>query len=239
MTFETDAGQTYQIVMNASPETDPLVADLIFTPSPTNDYFSNRVVLAGSSFTVNTPIVGARLEPGEPTHSPYFGPRSVWYTWTAPASGNVTASSQFSGGTAVVEVYTGDTLSTLTQIPTSWNPMIFHVDAGVNYQIAVGEFYGNTDDLHVDFNLSPDATAAVYRLSMSVQPSVALRIALEGEQIKVAWPASATGILESTTDLTSPDSWQPVQAEVMVKGDESTVTLPHAPEGMFFRLHGE
>jgi hypothetical protein len=71
-----------------------------------------------------------------------------------------------------------------------------------------------------------------------MQPA-AFRISLQGQQIKVTWPATATGRLESTTNLTSPDSWEPVQAEVVVEGDENTVTLPNASERMFFRLRGE
>lgn len=140
MQFETQPGQTYQIMMDNSQEINPLTATLTFTPAPTNDYFIDRVPLEGSVFTVTTPILGAGLETNEPPHQERFGMRSVWYQWTAPASGNVMVTSLSTFPMAIVDVYQGDSFETLQSLNVGWNPQTFYAQAGVTYYIAVGGF---------------------------------------------------------------------------------------------------
>ncbi len=66
--------------------------NLGFTPAPPNDDFINRIKLSGSRFSINVSNAGATKELGEPDHSGNPGGSSVWYSWTAPASGRVTLS---------------------------------------------------------------------------------------------------------------------------------------------------
>jgi len=61
-----------------------------FTPAPANDDFSKRHRLTGSRITTAASNAGATKEPGEPDHLGNPGGSSVWYSWTAPASGRVT-----------------------------------------------------------------------------------------------------------------------------------------------------
>ncbi len=62
---------------------------------PTNDYFTNAAVLIGNSGTTNGDNTLATLEPCEavnlntPLYSPDTQTNSVWFKWTAPASGSV------------------------------------------------------------------------------------------------------------------------------------------------------
>ena len=65
---------------------------LQFTPAPKNDDFVNRIKLSGSRVFTNASNAGATKELGEPNHSGNSGGSSVWYSWTAPASGRVTLS---------------------------------------------------------------------------------------------------------------------------------------------------
>jgi hypothetical protein len=65
---------------------------LQFTAAPTNDSFANRTKLTGSRTRVNANNSGATTEPGEPEKTGNPGGSSIWYTWTAPASGRVTLS---------------------------------------------------------------------------------------------------------------------------------------------------
>jgi len=65
---------------------------LEFTPAPPNDDFVNRLKLSGSRISTNSSNAGATREPGEPDHPGNPGGSSVWYSWTAPASGRVTLS---------------------------------------------------------------------------------------------------------------------------------------------------
>ena len=66
--------------------------NLQFTPAPNNDDFANSIKLSGSRFSINVSNAGATKELGEPDHLGNSGGSSVWYTWTAPASGRVTLS---------------------------------------------------------------------------------------------------------------------------------------------------
>jgi hypothetical protein len=65
---------------------------LQFTPAPTNDDFERRVTLKGSRLNFVTSNAGATKQSGEPDHLGNPGGSSVWFSWTAPASGRVTLS---------------------------------------------------------------------------------------------------------------------------------------------------
>jgi len=85
------------------PPGGPFTLNLQFTPAPANDNFSHRTQLNGFRITTHASNAGATKEPGEPDHLGNPGGSSVWYTWTAPASGRVTLS------TNVVPPYTAPT----------------------------------------------------------------------------------------------------------------------------------
>jgi hypothetical protein len=65
---------------------------LQFTPAPKNDDFEQRIKLQGSRLHLLTSNAGATKQPGEPDHLENPGGSSVWFSWTAPASGRVTLS---------------------------------------------------------------------------------------------------------------------------------------------------
>src|SRR5262245_29622074 len=60
--------------------------------APANDNFAYGTVISGSSVTVSGSNVGATKEVGEPPKANNNGGASVWWFWTAPASGSVTIS---------------------------------------------------------------------------------------------------------------------------------------------------
>ena len=116
-TFHVSGGQAYQICVDSAiitdaswvNQTDPWYSwsvvqttnipaggdvqlGLQFTPAPKNDDFVNRIKLSGSRFSTNVSNAGATKELGEPNHSGNPGGSSVWYSWTAPASGRATLS---------------------------------------------------------------------------------------------------------------------------------------------------
>lgn len=63
-----------------------------FTPAPVNDDFENRTGISGFRVHLSASNIAASKQPGEPNHSGNPGGSSVWYSWTAPASGRVTLS---------------------------------------------------------------------------------------------------------------------------------------------------
>ena len=68
-----------------------VILNLHFDPAPPNDDFTNRTKLTGGRIATNLSNVGATMETNEPDNFlPPLGGSSVWYSWTAPASGRVT-----------------------------------------------------------------------------------------------------------------------------------------------------
>ena len=88
-----------------------------------NDNFANRLTLSGPETTAISNNLNATREAGEPNHAANAAGRSLWWTWTAPDSAVVNFST-FSGSSGVtpartLAVYTGDTLSALTEVASS------------------------------------------------------------------------------------------------------------------------
>jgi hypothetical protein len=108
-------------------------------PPPPNDNFANRLPIDGMNKTVLGRNAGATTESGEPNHAYPPGDRSVWWKWNAPTNGIVTLDTIGSSFTTVLGVYTGDTVSNLTQVSSSFGQygLSFSALAGTNYQIAV------------------------------------------------------------------------------------------------------
>lgn len=173
---------------------DPLV--------PVNDEFANSIAifLSSSSTSVKGVNTNATKESGEPSHASDSGPnpkpnpggRSVWWRWTAPSVGSVTLDTKGSYFDTILGVYTGSTVSSLTQItsnddesiPTGPNDTTPHVQtskvtfnatSGTVYRIAVDGFNnedGNGADnggitLNLNFTGNVTGTAPV----ISTQPS--------------------------------------------------------------------
>src|SRR5437660_668423 len=76
----------------------PVTIDVV----PANDAFADRIALTGTSINVIGTLVNASREDGEPLHLNNDA-GSIWWSWTAPANGFVTVSSDAWG----LAVYTG------------------------------------------------------------------------------------------------------------------------------------
>ncbi len=119
------------------------VDQLVITPvtPPANDDFANRIDLGSGSTASDTgDNSAATLEAGEPSLSPYDG-SSVWWSWTAPASGWTKVNTAGSGIATTIAIYTGTSVGSLTQVgwaagfPTT--DLAFEATAGTTYQIAI------------------------------------------------------------------------------------------------------
>jgi hypothetical protein len=129
-------------------------------PPPANDNFSASQTISGCAGTTNGSNVGATRESGEPNHSPdnNGGSRSVWYSWTAPASGAAQITTAGSGFDTVLAVYTGNAVNSLSLIGKNddFDPgqvltsnVQFTASAGTTYRIAVDGYNngGNGGDI--------------------------------------------------------------------------------------------
>ena len=112
--------------------------------APVNDNFTNRTVLTGTNISVYAYNFGASKETGEPYHAGYYGGKSVWWTWTAPASGLVVVA--VTPGTLaypLLGIYTGTTVTNLTTVASGAAICVtFTAVAGTAYQIAVDGMNG-------------------------------------------------------------------------------------------------
>jgi hypothetical protein len=117
------------------------------TPAASNDLFKGRTILRGTEVNATGSNVSASKEPGEPAHAENVGGSSVWWTWTAPASGEVRLTTDGSDFDTLLAVYAGPSLSALSLVASNddhgalkTSRVRFQVAQGIEYQIAVDGF---------------------------------------------------------------------------------------------------
>lgn len=111
---------------------------------PTNDPFANAIGVTSSQGTTNGTNLRATKESSEPNHAGNAGGASIWYNWTAPASGSVTLDTLGSSFNTLLAVYTGSSVSSLTSVASDSGSLgngasrvIFSASSGTTYRIAV------------------------------------------------------------------------------------------------------
>ena len=132
---------------------------------PANDNFADAATISGASGAVSLANTRhATTEPGEP--SPSHGSASVWYRWTAPATGDLTLTTAGSRYDTVLGVYAGSAVDNLTRVASNDNEdfenwvytsrAVAHVRAGITYSIAVDGWYGRTGPLKLAWSFAAD-----------------------------------------------------------------------------------
>jgi len=142
-----------------------LTVEAANTP-PSNDNFANRVPVVA-----NTAALGsndrATLETGEPNHAAASGGHSVWWTWTATSTGQVTIDTSGSTYDTTLAVYRGSAVNSLTQVAANDNDgdirqskVTFTGTSGVAYQIAVDGYGAATGNIRL--LVSPVGSGGVF-----------------------------------------------------------------------------
>jgi Collagen triple helix repeat (20 copies)/Abnormal spindle-like microcephaly-assoc'd, ASPM-SPD-2-Hydin len=154
--FQVTGGMTYRIAVDgynggAGAASGSITLNLSFAPAapPHDDFVNAQTVSAGGPATVPGANVAATKEPGEPNHANSVGGKSVWYTWTAPSTGEITVSTEGSSFDTLLGVYTGSAVNALTLVAqdddsgaASTSLKSFHVTSGMTYRIAVDGYNG-------------------------------------------------------------------------------------------------
>jgi hypothetical protein len=184
------AGVTYRIAVDSQSGSTSGGGDFALTlhliDSPPNDDFANAQPILGPLVDVDGTNVGATQEPCEPIHDQNYYDPSVWYSWTAPASGGVTIDLAGSGLNAVVGIYTGDTLCTLARVPNTQarTTMVakrrFRAAAGVTYRIAIDGSQGAQGNFHMALRLRPAPLNDMFALA---EPLTDLPVTTSGDNI--------------------------------------------------------
>lgn len=144
--FETVRGQTYYFAVD---ETDERGADFTveWRSTSVNDDFDDAIELQGASGSADGMSDYSSAEPGEPVS----GGASIWYRWTAPASGTVKFETCRSGWNTYLNVFVGTSVAGLSRVASSndvecnqRSRLWFTAVAGQEYRISVDSPNGNS-----------------------------------------------------------------------------------------------
>ncbi len=120
------------------------------TVTPDNDDFANRITLSGNEAIGSGVNAFASREPDEPNHADSPGGRSVWWSWTAPFTGQAVATTEDSDFDTLLAVYSGSSLASLTPLAGNDDDgenltslVVFPVVAGATYSLAVDGYNGD------------------------------------------------------------------------------------------------
>ncbi len=171
--FHAVAGSVYHIAVDTAMGNPGglLYLNWTFTPdpTPTNDNFADAIVLPGLiGATIGTDSYATK-EAGEPNHAGKTGGKSVWWRWTAPATGTAIIDTFDSSFDTLLAAYTGSAVGSLTELAANddsggqQSRIMFPVHEGTEYQIAVDGYLGASGSivLHWFLNLPPDKPTAV------------------------------------------------------------------------------
>jgi hypothetical protein len=129
---------------------------------PSADFFADAIALTGTQITVSGSNVGATAEPGEPAGEGTNGDvNSVWWNWTAPASGQVEINTFGSSLDTVLAVYTGAGLDKLNLFAANddaldtQSQVLFSATAGTTYHISVDGYGSDTGDFTLRLGTTP------------------------------------------------------------------------------------
>jgi len=130
--FSTEAGVKYYISVRKSGAGNMVLSWRIKNP-PANDNFSDAIEVTGASGQTTGTNVDATSEESEPGHY-----KSVWWKWTAPASGYYTFDTDGSDFQTMLDVYTGSKIQDLKKVATNYGGReIFYAQSGTRYSITV------------------------------------------------------------------------------------------------------
>ena len=156
--FSAQQGQTYHLAVDGyGGKSGTVVLNWQASSSGVgrsgDDDFSLRVSLSGASGRSEGSNVDAGIQSGEPNHAGNSGGASVWWTWTAPATGPVTFDTRGSNFDTLLAVYAGDSLGRLTEVASNdddadgWtlgSAVRFNAQQGQTYHIVVDGYGGAT-----------------------------------------------------------------------------------------------
>jgi hypothetical protein len=154
------AGTTYQLAVDGwANRTGPI--DLNIAPTaPPNDNFANRIALTGDTANATGSNIRATGEAGEPAQSGQIN--SVWWTWTAPGTGNYTINTEGSNYDTWLSILAGnqvDNLSLLANDDDSGNGLTSRIfldaQAGQTYQIAVDGYSSSRGQINLNIAPTP------------------------------------------------------------------------------------
>ena len=143
------------------------------------DDFRSSVAISGASGRGKGSNIGAGKESGEPDHAGNSGGASVWWTWTAPATGPVVFDTHGSDFDTLMAIYTGNNLNSLIEVAsnddtggTRQSAVRFSAQRGRTYHVAVDGYNGRSGTIVLNWQ-APSA-AVVEAATDDFSPSVSI-----------------------------------------------------------------
>ncbi len=200
---------------------------------PSNDDFTERRALVGSWASDDFTLAGATTEAGEPSANLATTGRTVWWTWTAPFSGNCSATIAPSSGDWSIGFFTGPSAETVEMAEAGLGRCDFPVVAGRTYRIAVdsrdaGATSGTLKLALNDLEFNSPAPKSHYKSPGTVQVSAQrqagatrnlahVRLLLDGQEAH-DWASSP---YSATLTVAEPGSHEIVAVSVDTAGVET------------------
>jgi sugar lactone lactonase YvrE len=222
-----DVGDYTVAVTNSAGTTTSNAATLTVNPAPANDQFTNASALSSLSDAATVDNTGARKEAGEPNHAQNTGGTSLWWTWTAPASGTVIIDSAGSTIDPLIAVYTGSSVNALTEVAsarkagpsvTELTPPPAHLSftaiEGTLYRIAMDGEAGFSGTLRLRLNYTYNFT------TMAGQAGVLGGSDGNGNAASFGQPHET--VMDASGNVFVADSWNHVIRKITPSGDVST-----------------
>ena len=172
LTFNAVTGTEYWIAVDGkNGATGSIALNLNFTPpAPVNDSFANATTISGVSVQVVGHNINATKEPGEPNHAGSVGGRSVWWKWTAPASGTAFLTTSGTKFDTVVGVYTGTSVAALATVASDDDPEGTYDDtSALTFTATSGSTYWIAADGYSD-GIQPAESGAILFLTLNLTP---------------------------------------------------------------------
>lgn len=140
--------------------------------APANDNFENATVLPSqNTVSINGTTIDGTSQTGDP-----FGSKSVWYAWTAPATGIVsmsaTPSPSFVLDDLFASVMVGDTLLSavlVSQGEITDDVFKFYAVSGQKYKICIGNWYSGQQE---NFSLGIAYNSTVSEATQFITPLI-------------------------------------------------------------------
>ena len=196
--FSAVAGTTYQIVVGGRSFDDEgsIILNISMAlPGSPNDDFPNSITLPGVlPISTNGSNVNASVELDEPDHTGRSAQASVWWSWTAPSSGDVLVDTFGSDLDTALAVYTGTALPILNEIASAYEL------ASYGSRVRFPAVMGTTYHIAVDGHLGDEGRISL-KFSMTSADSFSDRIALPSTSSVLATGSN----FEATTEFGEPD----------------------------------
>jgi hypothetical protein len=158
---------------------DPTLLVIAVPQVPPGDDFADGVAITGWANSIGGTNRWATRELGEPFHAGKFGSNSVWYAWTAPASGIATFRTIGSTFDTLLGVYVGTSVTNLVSVAADedrggyvTSQLQFNAVQGTEYQIAIDGFVGEQGTFILTWELEPTVEALPVLLTVPQSQTV-------------------------------------------------------------------